>query len=107
MMLRRCAVLTTLLISSMAWAADEAHDYTCTDSGTRYRIAIFREVPGQELPCSVQTYEHPLGRYSMNWEVPWIVKNQPGFCESKVAEVIEKRRADGWRCMLTKKWSGR
>lgn len=99
--------LALVAFCSVAVADDEVFDFTCVDSGTRWRVAIFREVKGQELPCSVQAFKHPLGRYSMNWEVIWRVENQEGFCEAQVLKSIEDFRDDGWKCRQTDVWNGR
>lgn len=105
-MLKRCVMLAALTISTSIGASDNDLDYTCVDSGTRYRIALVRKVPGQALPCSVQAFEHPLGRYSINWRVLWTAANQEGFCEAKIRELVERRRRDGWKCVLSEGWRG-
>ncbi|MGI9452198.1 MAG: hypothetical protein ACR2QH_16390 [Geminicoccaceae bacterium] len=99
--------LALLLFPDGAWAADTDFDVTCVNSGTRYRVAIVREVPDRELPCSVQTFEHPIGLYWMNWRVIWRAENQDGFCEAKALEWVDTRRGYGWKCEQTDIWNGR
>ena len=96
----RSLFLPAMAASSVA-AADVVGqlDFTCTDSGTRRRIAVVYEQPDAPLPCTVQFFEHPLGRYSMKWRVLWRAEHDASFCRTKVLDQIEQWRGQGWECV--------
>jgi len=98
--------VTALMASTTAWGADEA-SYTCINNGTLVRLAVSREVPGQDLPCTVERLEHPLGLYNMNRRILWRAENQASFCLDKLLENVDGLSTAGWRCMSTKAWQGR
>ena len=94
-----------ILLSALAFSDnDEPFDVTCTDSGTRVRIAVILEAPDQTVPCRVDQITHPLGRYNMDWQTLWRAEHDPTFCPKKALEAVESKRAQGWRCMDTRDW---
>ena len=105
-LLRTGIVLAVLTISATASGDDEA-SFTCTNNGTLVRFAVGHEVPEQELPCTVERLEHPLGRYHMKWEILWRAENNASFCAKKMLELVEGLKSEGWKCLSTEAWRGR
>lgn len=103
---RLCLAFTALMASTTASGADEA-SHTCINNGTLVRLAIVREVPGQDLPCTVERIEHPLGLYNMKWQVLWRAENNASICAIKLLELVERRKSESWKCMSTEAWRRR
>ena len=104
--LRLCLAIMALMASTTVSGADEA-SHTCINNGTLVRLAVSREVQGQNLPCTVERLEHPLGLYHLKWRILWRAENQASFCFDKLLENVDNLRAAGWKCMSTKAWQGR
>ena len=102
---RLCLAVTALMVSTTAWGADEA-SYTCINNGTLVRMAVSREVPGQDLPCTVERLEHPLGLYHMKWRILWRAENEASFCAIKLLELVERLKSESWKCLSTEAWRG-
>lgn len=94
-------------------------DWTCVNNGTRKRIAIIFENNHNLVPCSVQYFEHPLGKYTMNWKIipslPKKIKradeltedDQYGFCLATLLNTVNEHKEDDWGCYATSEWNRR
>lgn len=107
-MLRMLCLAAAMAVTTVAAADefDDEFDFTCIDNGERERIAVVREVPGQELPCRVDVQKHQLGVYSMQFGTLWRAENDIAFCRAKLIELVEKLRDRGAKCVTTKRYKG-
>ncbi|OIO70156.1 MAG: hypothetical protein COS35_00385 [Zetaproteobacteria bacterium CG02_land_8_20_14_3_00_50_9] len=83
------AAITTLFAASPL-LANEA--YSCKYGNQERLINLVYANEGSTLPCEV-TYDKGDGATTM-----WQAQNLEGYCESKMAEFIEKQRSWGWTC---------
>ena len=93
-----------LSMASAAFGALAAADVTCTKAGVLRRVMVESEAPDRPLPCAVWQLSHPLEHYSRDWELLWRARNDPGFCDRKVDEYVQRWSDGGWTCVATREW---
>jgi hypothetical protein len=77
-------------------AASDPTQYSCNYQGLVRHIEIAYEKPGFAVPCSVV--------YRKETEEPgtvqtlWTASNQPGYCEDKTSQFVDKLEGLAWTC---------
>ena len=100
----RYLLLGVILFSEPAGA--QHYDTTCANSGTRFRVVINKKTPDSWVPCTVETYEHPLGRYTMKWVVEHEETEEFLTCQAVYLQRIQDRLDEKWKCKNTLEWRG-
>lgn len=85
------ALPLALLIAPLAHA-DEI--YLCSHDALTRAVLVEYQRPGRPLPCRVQ-YSKPTEHVV---EYPWRARNEAGYCEARVLELVARLESFGWNC---------
>lgn len=73
-----------------------ASSWTCQKAGFTRQVVIYYPAAPAQLPCQV-FYAKPTENAMPR--ALWEANNEPGYCEQKAVEFIEKLSSWGWHCV--------
>jgi hypothetical protein len=83
-----------LVFGAAIGISNAAYATQCTQDDLTRIVTIVYSEPGQPTPCEV-LYEKSSEGDSMTL---WRAQNQPGYCEERASEFVEKLSQLGWSC---------
>ena len=72
-----------------------ANSVSCTMASLERTVELRYENPGDAVPCEIR-YAKPTEGFGE--QVLWRAENQPGYCEARFDEFVDKLRGFGWSC---------
>ena len=92
-MKRSIILCLTIALSMIAGLAVADESYVCTYGEKERVIAVVYQDQEMKLPCEVHYTKDGIT------ETLWSAENQPGYCEEKARELVQKQRDWGWLCI--------
>lgn len=72
-----------------------ANSVSCTMASLERTVELRYDNPGDAVPCEIR-YAKPTEGFGE--QVLWRAENQPGYCEARFGEFLDKLRGFGWSC---------